>query len=411
MVHVLIYKHKTMSLAMMSLSTKKSKMYAHSCSKTALVKNPAFVEDDQIELNASGLLYENFFTLNNSADLLQTNNYKIIATESEEIRTVVGISTNPTRTIQLGYHGVYLFIYTVICYYPIMYIGPLFILTYLNVKLIVVLKYLKKKKSIALKHVSGSEATGSSRDASSGGRSQRAARKTDHITKCVVAIVSTFIFTQTPALLNQIFWATKNPSDPGSLYYYYSKLSDLLVAVNSASNFFIYCLLNDTFRNILLDYMRRYCCCLTSLMPSPNTNNSHHRQNQVNTTVAVSLRAKNINNEYIKPEKDDNNNTNMNKKYNIYFNSNINSRDYSITNRDNNVIHCESADINHDSILINHDIVRDNLEKNMNANIFFAKRDECDGKNFDQFEDDFKENGRLIPLKSLQVDVGLTEKN
>lgn len=135
----------------------------------------------------------------------------------------------------LGDNQIYQIIYSNLLYYPVMYILPLASLAYLNFKLITSLKAFKKK---AL--------TTSSRR-----------NKEDNITHCVIAIVCVFIVSQTPALLNQIFWATfsNDDRDCGRFHFYYTKISDLLVVVNSSCNFVVYCLFGRTFRQIFLDTM------------------------------------------------------------------------------------------------------------------------------------------------------------
>jgi len=139
----------------------------------------------------------------------------------------------------LGDNQIYQIIYSNLLYYPVMYILPLASLAYLNFKLITSLKAFKQK---AL--------TSSSRR-----------NKEDNITHCVIAIVCVFIVSQTPALLNQIFWATfsNEDRDCGRFHFYYTKLSDLLVVVNSSCNFVVYCLFGPTFRRIFLETMRCGC--------------------------------------------------------------------------------------------------------------------------------------------------------
>ena len=82
----------------------------------------------------------------------------------------------------------------------------------------------------------------------------------DHITQCVIAIVCVFIVCQTPALFNQIFWALFENADRecGRFHFYYTKLSDVLVVVNSSCNFVIYCLFGATFRRI---FLATVCSC------------------------------------------------------------------------------------------------------------------------------------------------------
>lgn len=144
----------------------------------------------------------------------------------------------------LGDSVVYQIIYSNVIYYPVMYIFPLSCLTYLNYKLINSLKALNRKKAGLMSSNS------------------RVRRENDHITLCVVVIVCVFIFCQTPALVNQIFWAAL-PADRrlcGHFHFYYTKISDLLVVINSSCNIVIYCLCGRRFRLVFLQTL-----CLSGL--------------------------------------------------------------------------------------------------------------------------------------------------
>lgn len=121
----------------------------------------------------------------------------------------------------------------------------------------------------------------------------------------MVVIVCVFIVCQTPALLNQIFWALFDPAERqcGRFHFYYTqlsdlqlvsstsltqrdlllstaclprpaaRLSDLLVVVNSSCNFVVYCLFGKTFRRVFLSTL--CCCCCGCLGDTPT---SAHRQ-------------------------------------------------------------------------------------------------------------------------------------
>jgi len=96
------------------------------------------------------------------------------------------------------------------------------------------------------------------------------------ITRCVVAIVCIFIVCQTPALFNQIFYAFGDPSDRecGHFHFYYTKLSDVLVVLNSSCNFAVYCLFGPTFRRNFIKTVNQCCCrCQTSYKASVDSTN------------------------------------------------------------------------------------------------------------------------------------------
>jgi len=143
----------------------------------------------------------------------------------------------------LGGNQIYQIIYSNILYYPVMYLLPLGSLAYLNVKLISALN--------AIRHRTAAMSTTASR---------QKRRKDDHITQCVVAIVCVFIVCQTPALFNQIFYALFDEAgrECGRFHFYYTKLSDVLVVINSSCNFVIYCLFGSTFRRI---FLATVCTC------------------------------------------------------------------------------------------------------------------------------------------------------
>ena len=131
--------------------------------------------------------------------------------------------------MNLGDVRLYQIIYSNIIYFIVMFIVPLTSLTYMNVRLIQTISEMKRKRESMTGH--------KARD--------------DHITLCIIAIVCVFVVCQTPALVNQIFWAINSPAC-GSFHYYYTKISDTLVVLNSSCNFMIYCLFGQSFRRIFL---------------------------------------------------------------------------------------------------------------------------------------------------------------
>ncbi len=145
-------------------------------------------------------------------------------------------SSNNTTIVDrhLGDDKVYQIIYSNILYWPVMYIVPLISLTYLNYKLIKALNRLRIRKESLTGH-----------------RQQR----DDHITVVIIMIVFVFILCQTPALINQIFWATIDNDDRqcGHFHLYYTQISDALVVLNSSTNFIIYCLFGKTFRRVFIE--------------------------------------------------------------------------------------------------------------------------------------------------------------
>jgi hypothetical protein len=145
-----------------------------------------------------------------------------------------GNTTNNVRI--LGDSTFYQILYSNVLYFPVMYVIPLLSLMYLNSKLIKFVNKLKTRKA---------ELTG-----------HRCPE--DHITLCIIVIVFTFVICQTPALINQILWAVTDHTDRecGKFHFYYTKISDVLVVINSSINFIIYCLFGKSFRTI---FVRALC--------------------------------------------------------------------------------------------------------------------------------------------------------
>ena len=163
-----------------------------------------------------------------------------------------------SQPMMLGDSQLYQIIYSNVLYYPVMYVIPLGTLAFLNIRLIAALNAIKRRTlTVASRKMM--------KDVEVASRTRRRRRKDDNITLCVVVIVSVFIVCQTPALFNQIFWALFQPAERqcGRFHFYYTKLSDLLVVVNSSCNFVVYCLFGATFRRIFLSTVC-CCCCTTS---------------------------------------------------------------------------------------------------------------------------------------------------
>lgn len=135
--------------------------------------------------------------------------------------------------INVGDNKIYQIVYSNVLYFPVMYIVPLLSLTCLNYKLMAQLNQIREKKEALTGH--------RARD--------------DHITLVIIVIVFVFIVCQTPALINQIFWAATDHEDRecGNFHFYYTKISDALVVLNSSTNFVIYCLFGKSFRRAFIE--------------------------------------------------------------------------------------------------------------------------------------------------------------
>ena len=153
-------------------------------------------------------------------------------------------SANGTRnnitTRNLGENFFYQLIYSNIIYFPVMYIVPLITLIFLSYRLTRAVRGLEQR------------------------RTEIVARQapTDHITLCIIVIVIVFVLCQTPALINQIFWTVlaQTERDCGKFHFYYTKVCDLLVIINSSVNFIIFCLFGNSFRKIFIDALCENRC-------------------------------------------------------------------------------------------------------------------------------------------------------
>ena len=149
--------------------------------------------------------------------------------------------TNLTQTVNLGDNFFYQLIYSNIIYFPVMYIVPLVSLIYLSYRLTRAVHGLQQRKTTVY-----------------------VVRQapTDHVTWCIIVIVLVFITCQTPALVNQIFWTVLPHSERecGKFHFYYTKVCDLLVILNSSVNFIIFCLFGKSFRKIFIEVLSNNRC-------------------------------------------------------------------------------------------------------------------------------------------------------
>lgn len=153
--------------------------------------------------------------------------------------SLTGDNSSQYTEVNLGDEKLYQIIYSNVSYFLIMYIVPLSSLSFMNFRLIRSLKALREKR----KSMTGRDAPN------------------DQITLCVIITVCVFVVCQTPALINQIFWAALSVDDRecGQFHFYYTKLSDLLVVVNSACNIIIYCLCGKGFRDMFFQAICHRC--------------------------------------------------------------------------------------------------------------------------------------------------------
>ena len=163
----------------------------------------------------------------------------------------------------LGKNHLYNIIYQNICYTAFMLIIPLLTLTLLNIRLISALKEIHKRRAEM--------------------QSMRQ-QQDNNVTFVLIIVVLVFTICQAPALVTQICWTVlpETARRCGGFQYYYSRVSNLLVILNSSVNFLIYFLFNQRFRQVLLENM---CGCQTLDRGSVAYSNVNHAINNPNTTI------------------------------------------------------------------------------------------------------------------------------
>ncbi|XP_074663037.1 FMRFamide receptor-like [Tubulanus polymorphus] len=132
--------------------------------------------------------------------------------------------------------------YRIILYFLLIAVGPVVILVILNFKLIRALHKAQRERIIL------------TRSRSTKGQQSQAGNTT-----VIVAVVTQFIICQMPALVHQVLEWSHLPINHTAQSYSVA-VSNMLVAFNSSTNFFIYCLFGRKFRSILI----RLLCGSTS---------------------------------------------------------------------------------------------------------------------------------------------------
>ena len=142
----------------------------------------------------------------------------------------------------LGANIYYQIIYQNILYFLVMFLVPLVTLVILNYKLVTALRKTKKKRAQLLS---------SSSEGSSHSRSE------DDITLILIVVVLVFVICQTPALITQNLFSflSYDKRMCPKAFFYYERISDLMVVANSSMNFIIYCFCSRKFRQILVELL------------------------------------------------------------------------------------------------------------------------------------------------------------
>ena len=136
----------------------------------------------------------------------------------------------------LGANRIYQILYGNVMYSVVMFLVPLVTLIILNYKLIQALGRARSKRAHLLR------------------KDVNSSKSEDDITLMLIVVVLVFVVCQAPALVTQLLLSllsSDNMSCPAA-FFFYERISDLMVVANSALNFIIYCFCSRRFRQILM---------------------------------------------------------------------------------------------------------------------------------------------------------------
>ncbi len=148
---------------------------------------------------------------------------------------------------EMAHHVVYRYLYNGLLYALVLFLVPLLMLIYLNFRLVWALQKGKKQWETL----------------------QFRQKKEQNLTIIPLCIVLVFFICGTPALIVNVIdsmnpYAVENPS-----YVIFMVIANLLVVLNSACNFIIYCLLGKKFRSQLVAMCRCRCTPYRAVMLAP----------------------------------------------------------------------------------------------------------------------------------------------
>jgi len=134
-------------------------------------------------------------------------------------------------------------------YFLVMFLIPLVSLIILNYKLMAGLRRNRLRRE-SLRSRSRSQ-----RDGDSHSEQSQNSRSEDEITRMLIVVVLVFVFCQSPAFITQALPTVLSDPAPDlcpKSYFFYMRVSDLLVVANSSLNFVIYCFCSRRFRSIFI---------------------------------------------------------------------------------------------------------------------------------------------------------------
>ena len=144
---------------------------------------------------------------------------------------------NKTKTVfdlsDFGNNKMYRIIYANVMYFIVMHGGPLLLLAFLNIQLIIALK---KRRQMRYEL----------------GKTSDKGYQQD-VTLVLIVVICCFMFCQTPTFVDHLLWTFLDQSKRGcgQWHYFYTALADLFAILNSSVNFVIYTLTSQRFRQNL----------------------------------------------------------------------------------------------------------------------------------------------------------------
>jgi hypothetical protein len=142
---------------------------------------------------------------------------------------------------EVGSHAVYRYVYSATLYSIFLFFLPLLLLVFLNTRLVLCLKDGKRQWQSLQQHQ----------------------RKEQNLSVIPLSIVLIFFVCGTPSLAVNVIEAINNDVIEHAWFVRLMTVANLLVVLNSASNFIIYFLFGRKFRQKLIDSCCGYYCCQT----------------------------------------------------------------------------------------------------------------------------------------------------
>ena len=171
------------------------------------------------------------------------------------------------KTEWLGMNVYYRYIYCAFLYFVLLFCVPLILLVVLNLKLIFALQRGKKQWQ----------------------NMQVRQRKEYNITAIPLCIVLVFFICGVPALAANVIDSMVETAMTMEWFQTFTVISNLLVVINSACNFIIYCMMGKKFRAVLMDMLNCKCkyksLYIINQMSTYENDNREEKNNKLHTQL------------------------------------------------------------------------------------------------------------------------------